>query len=108
MSRIALVAFLCAALLCATLLEAQAPVLPHRVPLPDWRSFVRGSTAPTPPRVCAIPLLNVLPPAPTEPMPIVRPPGGIQFPILQVRVPAPACDNIRSSPSNEQNPASPH
>jgi len=103
MSRILLFVFAFAASL-----EAQAPA-PPRVPLPDWRTFLRGPVV-TPPRVCAIPLINVLRPGPTEPMPIVRPPANLQFPMHQVQVPAPACDNVRSSsvPSNEQNPTSPH
>jgi hypothetical protein len=101
----------------AASLNAQAPAPLPRVPLPDWRTLLRGGAI-TPQRVCAIPLLNVLRSAPAVPMPIVRPPtaqmptvrprAGLQFPMQEVHVPAPACDNVRSSPLNEQNPARPH
>lgn len=99
----------------AASLEAQAPAPPPRVPLPDWRTFLRGAVVRgvvvPPPRVCAIPLLNVLRPAPVEPMPIIRPRAELRFPMRQVQVPAPACDNVRSSsaaPLDEQNPPRPH
>jgi hypothetical protein len=72
----------------AATLEAQTP---PRVPLPDWRTLLR-SVVVTPPRGCAVPLVNVLRPAPTEPMPIVRPPAEPRFPMAQVQVPAPSCD----------------
>ena len=96
----------------AASLEAQAPISPSpRVPLPNWRALLRGTVI-TPPRVCAIPLLNVLRPEPMEPMPMVRPPArGPRFPMAQIQVPAPACDNIRSPSTNssdEQNPTRPH
>ena len=42
------------------------------------------------PKVCAIPLLNVLR-AKTEPMPVIHPPSGTKFFIREIRPPAPAC-----------------
>jgi len=105
MSRIVL---LLVTLACS--LEAQAPGPRPRVPLPDWHSFLKAPAA-APPQVCAIPLLNVLRTAPAAAIPLVRPRADVQFPMQQVQVPAPACDNIHSSsaaPVDEQNPARPH
>ena len=83
----------------AGLLLAQAPPAaddsrdqaapPKEAPAPGLEARIRAFL-PTPPPVCAIPLLNVLR-SKAEPMPVVRPPAGTEFVIRQVRPPAPAC-----------------
>jgi len=79
---------------------------------PDlWKKFLenqQGSKAPVRPEVqggrtvvlkqnqpCAIPLTNVLKPS-SRPEPMIRPtPPPEQFPIRQVPLPAPSCDDVK-------------
>ena len=65
-----------------------------RVNLPNLQNPYQLQGAPVfKPAVCAIPLLNVVPPGTRDKMPAVQPPANPRENRDTVRVPAPACEN---------------
>ena len=85
-------------LLCAGVLLAQEPAPPkdplnHPQPVFTLRFAPQKATPAPPPKLCAIPLLMVKP-APTEPMPQIKPPGASYFFLRPVHPLAPACEAL--------------
>lgn len=78
--------------------KAEEPKEPEKTASEAFRGRLRvevrrGET----PKVCAIPLLNVLPQAKPGQfrMPIVRPAPNRKYHIKEVQVPAPSCDDVK-------------
>jgi len=84
--------FVVFALLFGAFAGAQEPA-PTDPPKDPAAIVKKPAERPTPSKICAIPLLNVLPRVATAPMPRVDAPSRARFFIKQIQPPAPSCDD---------------